>query len=99
MPDGSSSAAPVIRPGPRLEKNRLTKFGLVDFSFATPQLSFSTRLCRAPYLIGNKLPCSRMWTKLGCAQNRQQHDRLESDPRRFPDSSRAGARASYDLFR
>jgi hypothetical protein len=28
MPDGSSSAAPVINPGPSSEKNRLTRFGL-----------------------------------------------------------------------
>src|SRR5262249_37171647 len=26
MPDGSSSAAPVISPGPKLEKKRLTQF-------------------------------------------------------------------------
>jgi hypothetical protein len=34
MPDGSSSAAPVIKPGPRTEKNCLTKPDLLVFSFA-----------------------------------------------------------------
>jgi len=34
MPDGSSSAAPVIKPGPKTEKNLLTKFDLLVFAFA-----------------------------------------------------------------
>jgi hypothetical protein len=32
MPDGSSSAAPVIRPGPSLRRNRVTGFFGPDFS-------------------------------------------------------------------
>ena len=32
MPDGSSSAAPVIKPGPSLRRNRVTGFLGPDFS-------------------------------------------------------------------
>jgi len=45
MPDGSSSAAPVINPGPRTAKNRLTKFGLFCFWSAMPQFLFDLFAC------------------------------------------------------
>src|SRR5438132_12910704 len=41
MPDGSSSAAPVINPGPSSEKNRVTRVGLRSaVSFDMPQTPF-----------------------------------------------------------
>ena len=54
MPEGSSSAAPVIRPGPSTEKNCRTKFDLLLFSLAILLKNYF-----APWVIGRAFDWSR----------------------------------------